>query len=80
MAQYQEFLSPSLGMFASADNHRKIIEMLQQMTQCIHTTGNRLLMRWQNQAVRTKVSSRGEKKITNKCRSSININGKLEQK
>jgi hypothetical protein len=49
--------------------------MLQQMTQCIHTTGNRLLVRWQSQVVRTKVSSRGEKQIASKDTSSINING-----
>jgi hypothetical protein len=59
-------------MFASAKEHRKIVKMLQQMTQCIHTTGNRLLMRWQSQAVRTIV---GEKQIASKGRSSINING-----
>jgi hypothetical protein len=61
-------------MFASVKEHRKVIKMLQQMTQCIHTTGNRLLMRWQSQAIKTKVSSRGEKQIASKDRSSININ------
>lgn len=47
-------------MFASVKEHRKVVKMLQLMTQCIHTTRNRLLMRWQSQAVRTKVSLRGE--------------------
>jgi hypothetical protein len=50
-------------MFTSAKAHRQVVKTLQQMTQSIHTTRNRVLMRWQSQAIRTKVSSRGKNKL-----------------